>query len=388
MTAAVLNEVDLLKQGTDQLRELLGKGWCLRELRRSEVPPGKMRADAVLRLSRSGASSPAVDVIIEAKKNLTPALVDSIGPQLEQTRRVLGGDAAVLVIAPWLSPRTRTALEQSRLNYLDLTGNVSIRFEEPTVLVRTDGAQRSPEPMEHRSQRGLSGAQAGRLVRELVDFREPRRAREVALAAKLSESYVSRLLGSLEEEGLIRRRNHLITKIDWVGLLRERARSVNLLKDNVAVPAVMRRGREHTLAVLRQDGVRGQVLATGSLAAQGFAPTTVGGAMMFYVDPDPHTIDDVCVDLDLLRTSQVRSGQPNADVLLLYPPNRTPMVRPHPKRVDGIPIVGLSQLVIDCLSGPGRLPAEGEAVLEWMSTSTDSWRRPSPLKEEEGAALS
>jgi hypothetical protein len=385
MTAAVLNEVDLLRRGTDQLRELLGKDWQLRELPRSKTLPGKMRADAVLRLSRPGANDASVDVIVEAKQSLTPALVDSLRAQLELTRREVGNEAAVLVIAPWLSPRTRSALEQYRLNYLDLTGNVSIRLQRPTVLVRTDGAQRSPEPMYHQSRRGLAGAQAGRLVRELVDFHPPRRTRELADAAQISESYSSRLLSSLEEEGLIRRRKLLITKIDWIGVLRERAQVASLLRVNTVIPAVMRRGREHTLAVLRRGDVRGRVLATGSLAAQGFAPTAVGGAMMFYVEPGPHTIDDACGDLDLLPVGKGGSSKANADVLLLHPPNPTPLMRPHSERVDGIPVVGLSQLVIDCLGGPGRLPAEGEALLEWMSSNVDRWRRTSPLDEEDAA---
>lgn len=57
------------------------------------------------------------------------------------------------------------------------------------------------------------------------------------------------------------------------------------------------------------------------------------------------------------------------------------MDRPHPERVDDVPIVGLSQLVLDCLSGPGRLPAEGEALLEWMTNHEDEWRGPSPLRD-------
>ena len=44
------------------------------------------------------------------------------------------------------------------------------------------------------------------------------------------------------------------------------------------------------------------------------------------------------------------------------------------RQVDGVRHVALSQLAIDCLSGPGRLPAEGEAVLNKMAEHESSWR--------------
>jgi hypothetical protein len=44
--------------------------------------------------------------------------------------------------------------------------------------------------------------------------------------------------------------------------------------------------------------------------------------------------------------------------------------------VDGIGHVALSQLVMDCANGPGRLPEEGAAVLEWMQANEEAWRNP------------
>ncbi|MCA1672053.1 MAG: hypothetical protein LC799_07575 [Actinobacteria bacterium] len=70
--------------------------------------------------------------------------------------------------------------------------------------------------------------------------------------------------------------------------------------------------------------------------------------------------------------------QTGVDVVLLQPMSHGAMDRPHPERVDGVAIVGLSQLVLDCLSGPGRMPAEGEALIEWMGNHEDDWRRLSP----------
>lgn len=376
MTQPDLEERALLEQGVERLRGTLGEGW---RVRLSAGRGSSNRLDASLEVGRPSSSSPFTEVLVEARSNLTPAaVVTSLSHHVERIRRSRGDDAAVLVIAPWLSPRTREVLDEHRLNYLDLTGNVSIRLHDPAVLIKTEGQQRDPRP-QPRGRRGLSGARAGRLVRELVDFHEPRRASELAEATGLSEGYVSRLLDSMSDEALIRRgKNRVISKVDWQGLLPARAASYQLMKVTHVLPTIARPGRERVLDALRQDRTRHQVLATGTFAAAGFAPMAVGGALMLYVPPGPHVPTEVAQDLGLLRVDQ--SG---ADVLLLQPMNHGPLDRPHPKRIDGVPIVGLSQLVLDCLSGPGRMPAEGEAVLDWMSAHEHAWRRPSPLQDQD-----
>jgi len=44
---------------------------------------------------------------------------------------------------------------------------------------------------------------------------------------------------------------------------------------------------------------------------------------------------------------------------------------------DGLRYAAPSQVAIDCLSGSGRMPAEGEAVIEWMLANEERWRLPS-----------
>jgi hypothetical protein len=34
----------------------------------------------------------------------------------------------------------------------------------------------------------------------------------------------------------------------------------------------------------------------------------------------------------------------------------------------------LSQVAADCLTGPDRMPAEGDGLLEWMAANEESWR--------------
>ena len=50
----------------------------------------------------------------------------------------------ILIVAPWLSSRTREILAAEGTNYLDLTGNARIRLEYPTVIINSQGANRDP----------------------------------------------------------------------------------------------------------------------------------------------------------------------------------------------------------------------------------------------------
>lgn len=150
--------------------------------------------------------------------------------------------ATVVVIAPWLSHRTREVLAAGGVGYIDLTGNVSIRFDDPLVVIRTDGAVRNPLPSAE-PRRGLTGANAGRLVRELVDFHPPRRSRELAAASGISEGCVSRLLDLMDREALIHREGKVVSSIDWRALLVARGSAQNLLKINTVVPMIARQGR-------------------------------------------------------------------------------------------------------------------------------------------------
>jgi hypothetical protein len=276
-----------------------------------------------------------------------------------------------------MSPRSRELLESQGVGYLDLTGNVSIKLTRPPIIIKTEGAQQSPAP-ERRGQRGLSGPRAGRLVRELVDFEPPRRASELVERTGLSQGYVSRLLEVMIDEALIEREGRLIERIDWAGLLRSRASTYQLMRTGQHVPVVARRGRNRLLEDLANHQNRHQVIATGSYVAEQVAPLAVGGPLMLYVPAGPHVIDETTKDLGLIRTDKTLSPSlRGADVILLQPPSDVPMVRTQ--TFDGVESVGYSQLVLDCLSGPGRMPAEGETVLNWMREDESRWREPSPL---------
>lgn len=64
-----------------------------------------------------------------------------------------------------------------------------------------------------------------------------------------------------------------------------------------------------------------------------------------------------------------------ANVGLLSP--LEPVVWERATEGDGVRYVAPSQVVVACMTGNGRMPAEGEAVLGWMVEDESRWRLPS-----------
>ncbi len=367
MTITLDGEAQLLEAGLRRLGELLGSSFKVGDYNIAGRPPARAGGpvDAMVTIKDNSTGISAV-VLVEAKAHLSPVGVRrELAPRWDLLGR-MPGQVTPLVVAPWLSPRTRTELDHAGYSYLDLTGNVSIDVPNPRLRFLLQGAQRDPAPRGGGT-RTLAGPKAGRLVRLLIDVAPPHRPTDLAARARLGLPYVSRLLQVMEDRGLIERSGRVVDGVDWVGVIRERAEQSNLLRANRWVAMVAPQGQERVLDRLRNSPTLAESVAvTGSAAARVLAPTAVDGQLMIYVPGEIPAPDEIGRSLGLLRSE--RGG----DVLLLRAAN--PVVFERTRDVDGVRHVALSQLVLDCLTGNGRMPAEGEAVLSYMVDHVDEWR--------------
>jgi hypothetical protein len=207
------------------------------------------------------------------------------------------------------------------------------------------------------------------LVRLLVDVAPPYQAAQLAAATGISKGYLSKLLETMEDLLLIRREGREVVEVDWKGLLRARAEQLSVLRHNPYVGMIAPNGPGPLLEAVRELQEEGeQIVLTGSYAARQIAPLAVGGQVMLYVPPTQRGPYDLGERLGLLPVDQ------GADTLLLRAHNDVVFART--RTADGLRQVALSQLVLDCLSGPGRMPAEGEAVLSYMDENEHEWRAP------------
>ncbi|MFE0438889.1 helix-turn-helix domain-containing protein [Streptomyces nigra] len=361
----------VLPQGLDALQNLLGEEWEV-TIQPEQTPllhEGDKGWDAVVRIT-SRHDSIFTELLVDARDHITPKDVAArIGSTALLVRRV-NHYTRLMVFAPWISPKTQEELRRRQIAYLDLTGNVSLRVSRPAIVIHTQGADRAPARHRPTSAKPmLTGPRAGRLVRLLVDAMPPYRATELAKYSGLSLPYVSRLLDALEDQLLIRRDGKVVTTVDWQELLRTRASHLDLMRQTNPQGLLAPNGVQPVLDRLVKRGgfiAGGEVLVTGSYAARPIAPVAVGGQLMLYVMPDPEHPRAVAKELGLVPVPEA------ADVLLLQAPDLSVLQRP--RRFDRYWQVGLSQLVLDCLSGPGRMPAEGEKVIEFMAAEERHWR--------------
>jgi hypothetical protein len=358
-----LSETDLIDRAVAWLNDRLPEQW---EVERSSagVTPrldNSLQMDAVVVIRSPDQAIRRLAV--EARSSLEPRGVAQLFSSLVQTLRGLSGATPVLVVAPWLSARTRELLAAGDINYIDLTGNALVSLSSPGIFISSDGAPRNPWP-EPRGRAQVRGPRAARLIRLLADVRPPYGVGELARAAQLTPGYVSRLLDALDREALVERSHRgAVDSVDIPGLLRRWSESYDVLKANHAATYLAPAGiTEQLLRLTSPDLVAENWLVTGSLAAVRFAPVAAPAALFLYCER-PATLVPA---LGLLPADE------GANVVLLTPFD--PVVWKRSTNDQGLSYACVSQVAVDCLTGTGRMPAEGEALLEWMQANQESWR--------------
>ena len=273
-------------------------------------------------------------------------------------------DRLPLVLAPFLSERTREVLAGNGISYADGTGNVRLAVSSPAVFIETVGADRNPKRVP-RSLQSLRGAAAGRVVRALCEFRPPFGIRTLAEASGTPLGTVSRVVGLLEEEALLTRDAHRqVVTVDWASLLARWAKDYGVSTTNSVMTCLDPRGLAHLWPKLSRLK---RYAATGSVAGPGIAPTRLA---MLYVD-DAHAA---------AKTLDLVPADAGANVFLIEPFDDVVFERTRTARVAGaggettVTATALPQTVVDLLTSPGRGPNEADALVQQMKERLDDWR--------------
>lgn len=352
-------ESPLLEWAVDWFSERVPENWSV-SLDASEEPQGEVRTDGRIVLQAPGSNA---WMVAEARDSLSPLEAENLLPRLAQLLRSMSGNVPVLIVAPWLGRRTQDLLVEQGVNYLDQTGNALIKLANPAVYIESEGSTRNPDPKARGTIR-LRGPKAGRLIRTLVDVRPPYTLKDLVLATDLAAGYVSRTLDALNEEALIRRAPRgPVTSVDVPALLRRWASSYDVFRSNQFSTFVAAEGLDNLLAAIRVEIEKGaQIAITGSVAASRLAPIASPALLLAYT-PEPEFL---APRLGLLPADE------GANVGLLWPYD--PVALGRTSFAEGLQLAAPSQVAVDCLTGNGRMPAEGEAVLSWMEQNENAWR--------------
>jgi len=294
-------------------------------------------------------------VIITPKKRLEPKDVADL---LAAARPA--ADRPILIVAPFLSPRTQERLKAGGFGYADLTGNVRLSLSKPGLFLEATGAIENPEPTA-RDRKSLRGAKAGRLVRALADFRPPLGLRELAKRAGVDAGYASRVVDFLTREALVTRTSRgPITETDWPALLQRWSQEYSPFQRKGATWYLAPRGLAPVAERLKTASSRYAV--SGSWAATQFASVAPARLLLCYTDDAE----------SMTRQLDLRPLDTGGNVALVTPLD--PVVYERTSQKKGITVAAVSQIAVDLLTSPGRGPNEGEALIEWMREHEHVWR--------------
>lgn len=270
-------------------------------------------------------------------------------------------EAATVVAASWLSPRTRDILSEGGLGYVDQTGNVRLTVDRPPMVFRADGAGRNPtaQPAQGPS---LRGPRAWALMRTLAEVQPPYGVSDLAASLGMDAGYVSRLLAALTDELLVTRAPRgPVEHVEWEALLRQLATTYSLRESNDTTNWLASAGPDQFLQDLAAGTAKGWAV-TGSFAASELVSVAAPEVAIVYAD-DPERL------VDLTRLRQVRNG---GNVVIARPYDR--IVFDRTWRRNDLTYCAPAQVVVDCLTGPARMPAEGEALLGWLRKRASRWQ--------------
>lgn len=344
------SETKLLSGAIQLLRDRLPPTW---QVEREPATHGPRRPDALLVLTTPGGKE--IHLAVGAKRRVEPRDVDRIVDALQRSAPV-----APFVVAPFLSPGATARLIERGAGYADSTGNLRLAVDDPLVFIETSGAERDPAPPE-RPLRSLKGRGAGRCVRALCDFIPPYGVRDLAKTARLSPATLSRVIDLLGRELLVERGPRGdVQDVDVPGVIRRWAKDYSFQHSNSVETFLEPRGVEALRDKLRSAKLA--YAATGSLVAAAVAPVAAPRLLQLYVR-------DLGAASEALSLRPVQDG---ANVMLAEPFD--PVAFERTSLRDGLASAALSQVAADLLTGPGRSPNEGEALLEWMETTPGAWR--------------
>lgn len=356
----------MLLAAAARVQAALPAGWTVQTKNESggrrDSTKTSRRPDSRISLIREGQEVAAYAV--ETKRVVTSSnLLPTINQLLDYTGIEAPNSCRPLLVARYLSRQQQASLRGRGISYADATGNLYLTSAEPLILVSDRGASADPWRGPGRPPTNLKGLPAAKLVRALVDFAPPYSVATIAGLAGTSLGAAYRLCGYLAGEGLLTRDERgPITRVDWPELLRRWSQDARYL-DSTTQAFLEPRGLDRLVVKLGDQSPRQRYTVSGSLAAQPYAPYAEARLALIYAE-DPMTLAS---DLGL------RSVEVGANVILATP--RSPVVFERTSTWRGITVAARSQTATDLLGGPGRNPAEGDYLLDWMKENEDAWRR-------------
>lgn len=357
----------MLKTVKEELEQRLPQDWKLSLSEEMRFFTSKAYVNAIMEIRTPDGT--AATVLVEVKKKPLEAR-DAISHArvwrsnfLNLPQKPASCEENIMVITPYLGQSARNELSREGISFADMTGNIRFVMRRPAVFIEAQGANKNPL-RENVPLRSLKGRGSGRVVRGLLDYRPPFGVRELSSAIQASAASISRVVDLLEREAIISRdsRRGKILSVNWEQLIRRWTSDYGLMQSNKMTTYLEPRGIQEALRKLGNANFRYAI--TASLAAARYAPVAQSRLLTLYIEK-PEYAEDLL---------ELRKAETGGNVTIGRPFD--PVVFERTVFADGLKYASVSQVAADLLTGPGRNPSEGEALITWMKDNEEKWRIP------------
>ncbi len=312
-----------------------------------EASVGEYRADITAKVE---IGSTGKTLLIEVKRIGEPRIARDAIFQLRSMLKFKPEFYPVLA-APYLTESVRKLCKDSGVGYIDLVGNIYLRFDSVLIERTTLEARRQ----ERRAMRSLASPKTSRVVRTLLqDVRQPFRITRLAVASGVSAAEAYKVANLVELKGFAQRDQEKRVVLTKPGeLLQAWASALDFSKNKILTAYALERAPE---AIMKA------IAAASASSQKEYAFTMFAGASL--VAPFSRFYDVTCyIQSDLewwMKKLDLKPVESGSNIQLVIP--RDDGVFRNVQKRQGFRVVSNVQLYADLYSNPARGREQAEAI--------------------------
>jgi hypothetical protein len=291
-------------------------------------------------------------LLVEVKSSGEPRIVQS---SIYQLKKLIGIDKGKYPVfaAPYVSEKSRAILASENIGYIDLIGDVYLRFD--SVLV--DRISNLERETERRLTRGIFAKKATRVLRTILNTPDHLwKITELANICRMSPAGVYFIVNQLEDKGyILRGKDKDIKVVDSKRLLKDWASNWTVEKSKSTGFFSFAKSTEEIISKVSKIGneLKLKYALTGMAGASMVSPFVRYNDVWLYVSGD---IDGLVKKLDLRPTT---SG---ANIRIFEPYDEGVFM--GSREIRDVNVVSNIQLYVDLFSYPARGQEQAERLLE------------------------
>jgi len=307
--------------------------------------------DLIIQISYKGIQfEMAGEVISQRSSSIFKAKISALKSYVVHDKNLVP-----IIIAEYLSPERRDQCMNEGICYLDLSGNVFIKYES-IYIERIGFPNRHPEK---RKGRGVFSDKASMILREAFkDIKRPWGVRELAGSVGINPGFISRLSEELEKRNYISRKDSKLIFKDPENILGDWAREYDYRKNKEVRFFCLSKGPDEIIDKIKKLKIPEKLVYAFGFhsGANLLSPYAVYNELHIYIKDE----NDIEWFSDNLKLKKVDSG---ANLIFLLPYYKYSVFYDM-QQVNNLKVVSDLQLYLDLYKYPIRGLEQAEYIFE------------------------